>query len=398
MERTSGRADIVIGLLDGPVATNHPDLAAATICEVSGTRSSTCTQASSAACVHGTLVAGVLCARRGSAAPALCPTCTLLVRLIFAETTPANGQMPSTTPAALAAAIVETVDAGARVLNVSAALAPPSTQGERKLGEALDYAARHGVIAVVAAGNQGTLGSSAITRHPWVIPVVACDLQGRPLRQSNVGSSIGRRGLSAPGEDITSLGTEGQPRTFGGTSAATPFVTGTIALVWSAFPAATAAEVQLAVTRADAQRRDASLLPVLQPSAGIPAPYQCPCFSSRRNVMACGWYRWSHPVILVIRTGRIIALRRLQAVPSCMARYTTTLRDFNGVETAENVNLRRRGEAHGAHTDTITTPWDSLRQGRGCRAARAVVCAHVPSVLTPMPGSPIRARQSARPR
>jgi subtilisin family serine protease len=229
MERTSGRADIALGLLDGPVATNHPDLAAATIREVSGKRSGTCTQASSAACVHGTLVAGVLCAKRGSAAPALCPTCTLLVRPIFAETTPANGQMPSATPAELAAAIIETVDAGARVLNVSAALAPPSTQGERELGEALDYAARRGVLAVVAAGNQGTLGSSAVTRHPWVIPVVACDLQGRPMRQSNIGSSIGRRGLSAPGEDITSLGTEGKPRTFGGTSAATPFVTGAIA-------------------------------------------------------------------------------------------------------------------------------------------------------------------------
>jgi subtilisin family serine protease len=185
------------------------------------------------------------------------------VRPIFAETTPANGQMPSATPAALATAIIETVDAGARVLNVSAALAPPSTQGERELGEALDYAARHSVIAVVAAGNQGTLGSSAITRHPWVIPVVACDLRGRPLRQSNVGSSIGRRGLSAPGEDITSLGTEGKPRTFGGTSAATPFVTGTIALVWSAFPTATAVEVKLAVTRADAQRRITVVPPLL---------------------------------------------------------------------------------------------------------------------------------------
>jgi subtilisin family serine protease len=171
--------------------------------------------------------------------------------------------MPSTTSTELAAAIIETVDAGARVLNVSAALAPSSIQGERELGEALDYAARHGVIAVVAAGNQGTLGSSAITRHPWVIPVVGCDLRGRPLRQSNIGSSIGRWGLSAPGEDITSLGTEGQPRTFGGTSAATPFVTGTIALLWSAFPAATAAEVKLAVTRADAKRRMTVVPPLL---------------------------------------------------------------------------------------------------------------------------------------
>ena len=49
---------------------------------------------------------------------------------------------------------------------------------------------------VAAAGNQGTLGSSAITRHPWVIPVVACDLRGRPMNESNLGSSIGRRGLT----------------------------------------------------------------------------------------------------------------------------------------------------------------------------------------------------------
>ena len=60
---------------------------------------------------------------------------------------------------------------------------------------------------VAAAGNQGTVGSSVITRHPWVIPVIACDLQGRPTTESNLGSSIGRRGLAAPGENIASLGT-----------------------------------------------------------------------------------------------------------------------------------------------------------------------------------------------
>jgi hypothetical protein len=27
MERTSGQPEIMVGLLDGPVATNHPDLA-----------------------------------------------------------------------------------------------------------------------------------------------------------------------------------------------------------------------------------------------------------------------------------------------------------------------------------------------------------------------------------
>ena len=92
------------------------------------------------------------------------------------------------------------------------------------------------MIVVAAAGNQGALGSSAITRHPWVIPVVACDDRGRPTNESNLGGSIGRRGLSALGAGVTSLAAEGEPLTLGGTSVAAPFVTGAIALLWSDFP------------------------------------------------------------------------------------------------------------------------------------------------------------------
>jgi subtilisin family serine protease len=263
IDRTSGRPEVTIGLIDGPVVTNHPELANQHVREVCGNGSATCTQANSIACLHGTFVAGILSAKRGSIAPAICPDCTLLVRPIFSETIPGNGQVPSATPEELALAIVECIEAGARVLNLSAALAQPSSKGERKLEDALDYAARRGVIAAAAAGNQGTLGSSAITRHPAVIPVAACDLRGRPVSQSNLGSSIGRRGLSAPGEDITSLGAEGKPFTFGGTSAATPFVTGTIALLWSEFPVATAAEIRFAVTQAYAQRRTTVVPPLL---------------------------------------------------------------------------------------------------------------------------------------
>ena len=73
--------------------------------------------------MHGTFVAGILCAKRGSAAPAICPACTLLTRPIFSETTSANEPIPSATPEELAAAIIECIDAGARLVNVSAALA-----------------------------------------------------------------------------------------------------------------------------------------------------------------------------------------------------------------------------------------------------------------------------------
>ncbi|QYO67471.1 S8 family serine peptidase [Leptolyngbya sp. 7M] len=263
MKLTSGRPEVVVGLIDGAVLQTHGELAESNIREISGGRNSQCVQASSAACIHGTFVAGILCGKRTSLAPAICSNCTLLVRPIFAETTLGNEQMPSASPTDLATAIIESVDAGARVLNMSVAIAQPSLQGERELQEALDYALQRGVIAVAASGNQGTLGSSAITRHPWVIPVVACDLKGKPIHYSNLGNSIGRRGLSAPGDQITSLGTQDKTLTLSGTSFAVPFVTGAIALLWSEFPTAAAAEIKLAVTQSNGLRRATVVPPLL---------------------------------------------------------------------------------------------------------------------------------------
>ena len=263
MERSSGRPEIIVGLIDGPVAMNHPDLAGENIREIPGKLRGTCAPAASAACMHGTFVAGILCARRKSGAPAICPNCTLLVRPIFGDTILGNEQMPSATPEGLATAIIESIDAGARVINLSLALTQSSAKGQCELEEALDHTARRGVIIVAAAGNQGTIGSSAVTRHSWVIPVVACDLQGKPMSVSNLGGSIGRHGLRAPGDDIASLGAAGKPLRFSGTSVAAPFVTGTIALLWSAFPAASAAEVKRIITQASAPRRTTVVPPLL---------------------------------------------------------------------------------------------------------------------------------------
>ena len=200
-------------------------------------------------------MAGILCAKRGSAAPAIYPECTLLAYPIFAETASGNTEMPSATPEDLAAAILACIEAGARILNLSLALTQSSSKGERAPGEVLDHAARRGVLIVAAAGNQGTIGGTVITGHPWVIPVVACDLRGKPVNESNLGHSIGRRRLRAPGDQITSLGADGQLLTLSGTSVAAPFVTGAIALAWSEFPAATAAQMRLAFMHTGGEAR-----------------------------------------------------------------------------------------------------------------------------------------------
>jgi hypothetical protein len=85
MERTAGRTEVTVGLIDGPVAIGHADLENENIRELPEVDGGSCAVPSSAACKHGTFVAGILLAKRGSAAPAICPGCTLLVRPIFRE-------------------------------------------------------------------------------------------------------------------------------------------------------------------------------------------------------------------------------------------------------------------------------------------------------------------------
>src|SRR5262245_13960379 len=264
MARTSGSPAVTIGRIDGPVAS-HPDLEPARRRDLAP-HGAACVTATSIACQHGTFVAGILAARRDSIAPGICPGCTLLARPIFAEAGAGSGALPSASPDELAHAILDCLQGGARVLNISAAMTFASLGGERVLESALTQAADRDAIVVVAAGNDGTVGSTVLTRHPWVIAVVAYDRQGRPMGHSNFGGSIGRRGLGAPGELITSLGTSGRPMTMSGTSAAAPFVTGAIALLWSEFPDASAAAIRLAVTQPTPGRRRTVVPPLLNAS------------------------------------------------------------------------------------------------------------------------------------
>jgi subtilisin family serine protease len=254
MDLTRGSPEVGIGLIDGPVARDHADLAESPIQEVPIKEGASCQNSNSSACLHGTFLAGILSARRGSVAPAICPACTLLVRPIFREGGRGGKYEPSTNPDELATAVFDCIGAGARVINLSLAIVRPSTASEKTLKSALDHAMNRGIIIVAAAGNQRMVGSNVITRHPWVIPTAACDHEGLPSAYSNIGLSIGTRGLRAPGDGVISSGADGRSFPSSGTSVAAPFVTGTIALLWSIFPSATAQELKLAVTQATVRR------------------------------------------------------------------------------------------------------------------------------------------------
>jgi len=156
MQRTSGIPDVVVALIDGPVSLEHPDLETNRIRSVVAAPPAACASSGSAACIHGTYIAGILSARRGSAAPAICPGCTLLLHPIFSEGATGRDGAPRATPEQLAGAIVAVVRAGARVVNMSVGVSGAySRPGERALENALDYAASRGAICVAAAGKRG---------------------------------------------------------------------------------------------------------------------------------------------------------------------------------------------------------------------------------------------------
>lgn len=238
MALSAGSIAVKVGLLDGPVWTSSPGLEHAHIEVLDGRRD----RSDSASSRHGTLIAGILVASADATPPGICPGCTLLVRSIF----PPSGSGPAVAEAEdVAVGLTEAMRAGARVIGLSAATGMPTTQRHTYLRHALDTVSRAGVIVVAAVGNQATVGSSELTRHEGVIPVVAYDVQGSPMSLSNLGHSAGLRGLGAPGELLARYA--GQDVTVAGTSFAAAVVTGAVALLMSLFPHASACSIRSAL-------------------------------------------------------------------------------------------------------------------------------------------------------
>jgi len=256
MRLSTGSEDTPIALLDGPVATGHPDLNALNLFDIRPRPGiSSLDQRNGAACRHGTFVAGMLSASRGSGAPSLCPDCPLFVRPIFGESSDGVDQIPSASTHQLAEAISDSVRAGARVINVSCAIVGSATDSDSDLREVLAETARRGVVVVAASGNAAMVGCSVLTSNAWVITVPAFSRAGRPLPDANLGRSIGQHGIGAPGERVTSLDPRGGTTTMTGSSCAAPFVTGVVALLWSLFPSASAQDIRRAAALGFVRRR-----------------------------------------------------------------------------------------------------------------------------------------------
>jgi len=275
MEITEGDSNIIIGLIDGPVNLTHPAFHGSKIKAVRESQPIVCKNANSISCRHGTFIAGILCAKREVAAPAICPGCTLLIRPIFVEqikndtTSKIKGYddsftyLPNSNPEELSDAIIEIVNKGTKIINLSLGLSSSSLVTYSKLQEAYDYARKQGVIIVAATGNQGSIGRRSLLENEWIIPVVACDERGQFNPISNIGLSIGKRGLMAPGIDISSTSASGGYIRLSGTSFAAPFVTGALSLLWSIFPQASAGQLIYSIRMNNSNHGNRSIIPPL---------------------------------------------------------------------------------------------------------------------------------------
>jgi type VII secretion-associated serine protease mycosin len=170
-------------------------------------------------------------------------------------------------PAVVAAGIRYTVDNGVRVLNLSLTV----FQDAPEIKQAVEYARAHDVLVVAAAGNQHENGNPTPypAAYPGVLGVGSVDITGARAPDSQSGSYVD---LVAPGVKVTGCTPGSGHALWQGTSFATPFVSGTAALVRAAYPSLTADQVADRLIRTASVSRGGARGPDY--GAGVVNPYR----------------------------------------------------------------------------------------------------------------------------
>lgn len=147
----------------------------------------------------------------------------------------------------IAAGIRYAADNGANVINLSLGneFSPSNV-----VNEAIQYANNKGSVVVMAAGNSGFSQPDYPARNAdrLGIAVGSIDVRGRMADSSNRAGSTSLDYLVAPGVEIVSTTPDEDYEMKSGTSMATPHVAGVAALVLSANPNLTPAQVEYILT------------------------------------------------------------------------------------------------------------------------------------------------------
>lgn len=216
---------VTIAILDSGVLPGHPDLQqlpgwnfvdnSANTADVTG---------------HGTAVAGAAAAisNNGAGVAGVAGG----ARILPVRVSDSSGYAYYST---IASGITWAADQGARVANASFS----GVYASAAVQSAAQYLRSKGGLLVVSAGNSGSNDGSPAT--PAMIPVSATDSGDARASWSSYGSYVA---VAAPGVGIWTTASDGSYRAASGTSFAAPVTAGVIALMMSARPALTAAQVE----------------------------------------------------------------------------------------------------------------------------------------------------------
>jgi subtilisin family serine protease len=187
---------------------------------------------------HATAVAGIIAAEtdNGEGVAGLCPGCSLMI-LKARDFTTSGSVLWS-----MGAAIEYAIEHGARVIDISdgtlaTSLLPEDMDG---LSAAAQRAEEAGIVIVASAGNDGRHTVRWPAAIPSVIAVAAVDWEGKPEEYTSFGAEID---VAATGEFVHTTMIGNTYDYFRGTSASAPIVAALAALLLSAKPEMSPAEV-----------------------------------------------------------------------------------------------------------------------------------------------------------
>ncbi|GGY02777.1 type VII secretion-associated serine protease mycosin [Streptomyces minutiscleroticus] len=230
---------------------------------------------------HGTAMAGIIAGHGHGPGGTdgvlgVAPEARILpVRVILEDGDSARARARSTRGNALADGIRWAADHGADVINLSLGDDSKSAHPEPAEDEAVQYALRKGAVVVASAGNGGEKGDhiSYPAAYPGVVVATAVDRYGT---RASFSTRRWYATVSAPGVDIVIADPDGKYYEGWGTSAASAFVSGAVALIRAAHPDLTPAQIKrlLEDTARDAPgdgRDDSRGFGFVDPAAAIEA-------------------------------------------------------------------------------------------------------------------------------
>lgn len=246
--QTTKGAGVTVAVLDTGVEDDHPDLVGNVLTgkdmigfgAVRGQR---------AWARHGTAMAGIIAGHghgygNGDGVMGIAPEAKILpVRVILEDGDPARSRARNTRGNALAEGIRWAADHGADVINLSLGDDSASAHPEAGEDDAVQYALKKGAVVVASAGNGGEKGDhiSYPAAYPGVIAATAVDKFGT---RASFSTRRWYATVAAPGDDVVIADPDHKYYEGWGTSAASAFVSGAVALVKAAHPDLTPAQIK----------------------------------------------------------------------------------------------------------------------------------------------------------